>query len=243
MQTTKNLLGVRARAATLTLPRSPQKPRRPKRRRRATLAWPNHDGQAATVALGYVSGGRTERFEPHRTAIHAACEEHGWELVRVIRETRRTTDDALGRPGLAYALEQLASGSASRLVVSKFEHLASSVSELRLVLPWLMKTGTALSVVDVGLNSDEPEGRTIMRALLAVTDSEPPVTAPAGVARAGKRATGLPAGQPELGRRVRDMRAAGMTLQAIADTLNEAGVPPLERGARWRRSSVEAMLV
>ena len=36
------------------------------------------------------------------------------------------------------------------------------------------------------------------------------------------------------------MRAEGMTLQAIADTLNAEGVPTLRGGAEWRPSSVQA---
>jgi hypothetical protein len=36
------------------------------------------------------------------------------------------------------------------------------------------------------------------------------------------------------------MRAEGMTLQAIADTLNAEGVPTLRGGSRWRPSSVQA---
>ena len=36
------------------------------------------------------------------------------------------------------------------------------------------------------------------------------------------------------------MRSGGMSLQAIADALNEAGVPTLRGGARWRPSSVQA---
>jgi hypothetical protein len=36
------------------------------------------------------------------------------------------------------------------------------------------------------------------------------------------------------------MRARGMTLQAIADTLNAEGVPTLRGGAEWRPSSVQA---
>jgi hypothetical protein len=36
------------------------------------------------------------------------------------------------------------------------------------------------------------------------------------------------------------MRRDGMSLQAIADVLNEDGVPTLRGGARWRPSSVQA---
>jgi hypothetical protein len=36
------------------------------------------------------------------------------------------------------------------------------------------------------------------------------------------------------------MRAQGMTLQAIADRLNDEGVPTVRGGAKWRHSSVQA---
>jgi hypothetical protein len=43
---------------------------------------------------------------------------------------------------------------------------------------------------------------------------------------------------PELRERIVHMRNAGMTLQAIADVLNEEGVSTLRGGAKWRPSSV-----
>ena len=45
---------------------------------------------------------------------------------------------------------------------------------------------------------------------------------------------------PELSARINRMRAQGMSLQAISDTLNAAGVPTLRGGAEWRPSSVQA---
>ena len=45
---------------------------------------------------------------------------------------------------------------------------------------------------------------------------------------------------PLLQRRIATMRASGMTLQGIADTLNQEGVPTLRGGAKWRPSSVQA---
>jgi DNA invertase Pin-like site-specific DNA recombinase len=61
-------------------------------------------------------------------------------------------------------------------------------------------------------------------------------------ARRTGRATGRPAvgDYPHLKERIADMRAEGMTLQAIADRLNEEGVPTVRGGAKWRHSSVQA---
>jgi chromosome partitioning protein len=44
----------------------------------------------------------------------------------------------------------------------------------------------------------------------------------------------------ELKLRIREMRESGMTLQAIANRLNEEKVPTLRGGARWRPSAVQA---
>ena len=44
----------------------------------------------------------------------------------------------------------------------------------------------------------------------------------------------------ELKLRIREMRESGMTLQAIANRLNEENVPTLRGGARWRPSAVQA---
>ena len=48
--------------------------------------------------------------------------------------------------------------------------------------------------------------------------------------------------RPELASRIREMRASGMTLQSIDDTLNDEEVPTVRGGERWRPSSVQAVL-
>jgi len=50
------------------------------------------------------------------------------------------------------------------------------------------------------------------------------------------------ADDPELVERIVQMRAQGMTLQAIADRLNAEGVPTVRGGAEWRPSSVRSGL-
>ena len=50
------------------------------------------------------------------------------------------------------------------------------------------------------------------------------------------------ADNPALVERIVQMRAQGMTLQAIADRLNEEGVPTVRGGAEWRPSSVRSGL-
>lgn len=47
---------------------------------------------------------------------------------------------------------------------------------------------------------------------------------------------------PSLKERILEMRREGRTLQAVADQLNEEGVPTIRGGQLWRPSSVQAAL-
>jgi hypothetical protein len=53
---------------------------------------------------------------------------------------------------------------------------------------------------------------------------------------------GLAHRAPELAERIRMLRDGGESLQAIADALNEEGVPTPRGGDRWRPSSVQSAL-
>jgi hypothetical protein len=63
-------------------------------------------------------------------------------------------------------------------------------------------------------------------------------------ARANGQQSGRPAvnDRPELADRIGAMRAANMTLSAIAEQLNAEGVPTLRGGKKWRPSSIQAVL-
>jgi DNA invertase Pin-like site-specific DNA recombinase len=203
------------------------------RARRSHLAAP-------APALGYATGEEDEQ------AIRQACRTNGWTLANLVRDDREGHACPLGRPGLRYALEQLTDGAASRLVVHRVEQIARSVAELGMVLGWCMRTGIALTALDIGLDTGTAEGKTAVRALLAMSRLEHRRTAAwtrNGLAAAAKAAhRPAVADSPELASRIRRMRAGGMTLQAIADTLNREGEPTVRGGAEWRPSSVQSVL-
>jgi Resolvase, N terminal domain len=58
-------------------------------------------------------------------------------------------------------------------------------------------------------------------------------------ARRGRGTIGASTDLDTIRARIASMREDGMTLQAIADVLNEEGVPTLRGGAKWRPSSVQ----
>ncbi len=162
--------------AALTLARSARGVRRPEPRREpaarpapAARAAVPAEPAAEVAVLGYVRTDDPQAAAPHEAAIREACNHRGWTLAHLVRDGRAGRGRPLGRPGLAYALEQLTEGEGSRLVVHELEHLARSTAELRVVLDWFMRMGIALTVLDVGLDTSTREGRTAVRALLSVT--------------------------------------------------------------------------
>jgi DNA invertase Pin-like site-specific DNA recombinase len=141
---------------------------------------------------------------------------------------------AVSRGDLTSALEELTASGADGLAAARLEALAGSLAELARVLRWLREAGAALVVLDVGLDTSAPGGRRTVDVLLAVAELE---------RRRGRARRppppGRPAVEPALQERIAAMRAEGMTLQAIADTLNEEDVPTPRGGAEWRPSSVQ----
>ena len=97
--------------------------------------------------------------------------------------------------------------------------------------------------IDVQLDTATEAGWLTAGALAQVGGWETREDLDADAARPGRGAArGRPsvADVPELRERIVGMRESGMTLQAIADVLNEEGVPTLRGGSQWRPSSVQA---
>jgi DNA invertase Pin-like site-specific DNA recombinase/peptidoglycan hydrolase-like protein with peptidoglycan-binding domain len=179
--------------------------------------------------------------------IEEACEHAGWELAEVV--TDRESGRGLERPGLAYALQQIAEGKARGLVVRDLRRLSRSTVDLGALMEWFRDAGAALVALDLRVDTSTPAGQEVAATLITLGDWERERIARrtrSGLAevRASGRPTGRPAvsDRPDLVERITAMRGANMTLQAIADTLNAEGVPTLRGGAMWRPSSVQAAL-
>ncbi len=179
--------------------------------------------------------------------IEAACERASWELAEVV--TDRESGRGLERPGLAYAMEQIAEGKARGLVVSDLRRLSRSIVDLGRLMEWFRDAGAGLIALDLGVDTSTPAGQEVAATLITLGDWESERIARrtrSGMAEV--RAAGRPAGRPAVGDRpdlvdrITAMRAAGMTLQAIANQLNNEGVPTLRGGVMWRPSSVQAAL-
>lgn len=204
-------------------------------------------------ALGYVSivAGQARANEPlldHQAElIRTACERRGWPVLEVIREVEFGSG-AFGRPALEYALGRLEEGEATRLVVAQLARLCRSIADLGVILDQVHARGARLLCVDPEIDTGSEAGRTVVRALVAVGDQErermAQRTREGLMAARSRRAQLRPAveDRPELRQHILALREQGMTMQAIADRLNEEGVPTLRGGTRWRPSSVHTTI-
>jgi DNA invertase Pin-like site-specific DNA recombinase len=204
-----------------------------------------------TRALGYASvpadsEASAEELEAQKTAIELYCKRLDVELVEVVREREPKAGKALDRGGLSFLIERIAAGDASCIVVGGLHRLSRSVAELGTIVQWLERNEVRLVAVELDLDTATTAGKTTARAIASVAGWEHERISERtrkglAAARAKRHAAGS-ASAPDwesIRKRIATMRADGMTLQAIADTLNAEGVPTQRGGAKWRPSSVQ----
>ena len=203
-------------------------------------------------AVGYVSvpqanGGDAAELETQAETIQRLCERRGWELLQVVRDVENGHAKGMDRPGLLYALERIAEGEGSCLIVSELGRLSRNAADLGRIVEWCDERDARLVAVDLRLDTGSAPGRLTARTLIKVGEWEGQRIAEQtrkglAAARARRVTTGRPAveDRPDLKERIVAMRKEGMTLQAIADQLNAEDVPTLRGGTQWRPSSVQA---
>jgi DNA invertase Pin-like site-specific DNA recombinase len=215
-------------------------------------ASPSRSGSPPAKAIGYAScalPGSAAALELKQQAevITRECKRHGLELLEVVGEHSPKGGRASSRPGLEYALSRIDSGAASGLVVVELSRLTHSVTELGRTLQWLLDRDVRVVASVDALDTHSEGGRLAAGLLVSVSGWERSRISERTrhgleVARMNGRSVGRPAvaDDPGLSQRIAAMRAEGMTLQAIADLLNDEGVPTVRGGAKWRHSSVQA---
>jgi DNA invertase Pin-like site-specific DNA recombinase len=201
-------------------------------------------GYASCVGNGSVAA---VDLKQQAAVIAQECKSRAFSLIEVVGERSPATSKGLSRPGLAYALERITSGEARGLVVVELSRITHSVDELGTIIDGLIRLGVRL-VASADAFDTESEGGQLAAGLLVEVSrwernriSERTRTA-LQAARTNGRSAGRPAvaDDADLSQRIAHMRAQGMTLQAIADRLNEECVPTVRGGAKWRHSSVQA---
>lgn len=191
-------------------------------------------------------------LEQQERQLRHAAEASGFASVEVVREEGRSGGSFRNRPGLAHALDLLASGQAAALLVAKMDRLSRSARDTLAVLDLAERQGWRLVALDLGLDTATPTGRLVLTMLAAVAEME---RARIGERHrdwhAAKRARGLVWGRDEGPRspvpaevraRIVAERSAGASLRVIAAGLDADGIPTANGGARWWPSTVAGVL-
>jgi DNA invertase Pin-like site-specific DNA recombinase len=206
---------------------------------------------APVDVVGYVAVARgKDRDREIDTAaqiLGSWCEGRGWHLSQLVHDVEPASGRITDRPGLAYALDQIAAGRVAGLVLAHLGDLTRSVTELAQLLRWMDTAEAFMIALDYELDTSTAAGDLAAGALMEIGDWErgriADRTQPGLRAMRTQGATANRASvrdDPELSARISAMRARGMSLQAISDTLNAEGVPTLRGGTHWRPSSVQA---
>jgi DNA invertase Pin-like site-specific DNA recombinase len=200
-------------------------------------------------ALGYVCVARdaiARDLPIYSTVIKSWIAANQMQLSVIVHDVERGPGERGPRPALRWALERMAAGEADALVTARLAHLSPTAADLPPILRWFSGAQRTLIAIDFGLDTATDGGRLAASALVGVGGWERErLSARTRRGLAAARARGSGGGRPavadvpELRERIARMREQGMTLQAIADVLNEEGVATLRGGAKWRPSSVQ----
>lgn len=205
-----------------------------------------------TAALGYVRVSTEEQagsglgLDAQRATLTAEAARRGWELQ--LLTDAGVSAKTLDRPGLNRALEVLAAGDAQVLVVAKLDRISRSVSDFAGLLDVAKRQGWSIVALDVGIDMTTAVGEMVAHIMAALAQWERRVIGErTSAALQAKKAAGARLGRPrQLPRKVLERilaeRAAGATLQAIAEGLDRDHVPTVRGGRRWYPSTVRAAL-
>jgi DNA invertase Pin-like site-specific DNA recombinase len=188
-------------------------------------------------------------IEAQRTAILAEAERRGWREadIQFIEDLGYSGKNA-NRPGLQLALEALRRGEAKALVVGKMDRLSRSLLDFVQIMATAQKQGWSLIALDAPVDPSTPAGEALVSVLATFSQLERRLIGQRTKdALAVKKHEGVRLGRPTalpdaVRERIKRERAKKKTLAAIAQSLNDDGVPTAQGGRRWYPSTVSAVL-
>ena len=206
------------------------------------------------TAIGYVRVSTTEQsesglgLEAQRQAIRAEAERQGWELVAIHEDAGASGKAMSGRTGLQNALQAVREQGDGVLVVAKLDRLSRSMVDFAKLMQVSQRQGWGLVALDLGVDTSTPSGEMMANVTATFAQFERRLIGQrTKEALAEKKRQGVKLGRPtvtspETVAQVQAMREEGLSLQKIADVLNDSGVPTSQGGAKWYPSTVSALL-
>jgi site-specific DNA recombinase len=177
----------------------------------------------------------------------AAAELAGYEAV-ILREEGRSGKSISGRPVLRQALEDLDTGKAKALFVTRLDRLARSTRDFLSIVDRSHKYGWRLALLDLGLDTGTYQGRFVVTIMSAMAEMERGmISMRQKDVHKDRRDNGkvwgvdlgpLPIVKEDVTDRIVFEREAGLSYQDIANKLNSELVPTASGGTTWYKSTV-----
>lgn len=152
------------------------------------------------------------------------------------------------RPRLAEALLALGAARSGILLVAKSDRIARRAADLLNLCTLAERQGWSVVAADGTVDQTTAHGRFLTTVMAGAAELERDlIRSRTKDALAAKKAAGVRLGRPvtlpeQTRERIGRERAAGATLQTIADRLNAEEIPTARGGAAWRPSSVAAVI-
>ncbi len=207
----------------------------------------------STHAIGYCRVSTTKQadegmsLDAQTRLVTAAAAQRGLTLD-VVTEGK-SGKSLTGRPALQAALTRLKAGEAQTLIAPKLDRLARSVVDLVGIVDRSNREGWRLILLDLDLDTATPQGRLVVTIMAGMAEFERAlISERQKESHAHRRDEGQvwgrtagPRTNPHTVQMIKAQRANGLTLQQIADTLTETGVPT-PRGGKWWPGTVSHIL-
>lgn len=177
-----------------------------------------------------------------------AAQMYGFTEWEVMLEEGRSGKNVSGRPKLIDALHQLDEGKAGALIVTRIDRLARSTKDFLDIVDRAGRNNWRLIMLDLNLDTSTYQGRFVVTIMSALAEMERGIIAErAKDIHKDRRERGVVWGRdmgpkqivsPAVAEQIKLKRRLGHSYQAIADSLNQQGVPSA-RGGSWYASSVK----
>jgi peptidoglycan hydrolase-like protein with peptidoglycan-binding domain len=222
-------------APALDPPPAAPLPAAPRRPRPAT--------RKAPPVLGYAAvDSDAQEADTATAALALRCAHRGWSLVEVIHDGKQPGRRLAERQGLVYAVREIRSGTANGLVVARLRDFTSRIADLATLLQWLAEADAFLGAADHELDTSTRGGKATARAIIDLGGWERQrITQRTREDLASGRFT--PRSSPprtDLTRQIAAMHERGISLRAITDALNLAGIATPPGHTRWQTADVKA---
>lgn len=182
----------------------------------------------------------------------SAAEAAGYEAV-ILREEGRSGKNITGRPILKQALEDLDTGKAQALFVTRLDRLARSTRDFLSIVDRSHKFGWRLALLDLGLDTATYQGRFVVTIMSAMAEMERGMISLRSKdvhedRRKNGKVWGVDLGpKSPIDEAVRERifieRQAGVSYRLIAEGLNADNVPTAYKGEKWYASTVRNVFV